>query len=165
MKPTPALSPPRGTPRRRIGRAFACVALVAALGATAAPVDVQVVDVRAREAPPGARTAAIYLTVENRGAVADRLVGARSPRGAVEIHAMRMDGGVMRMRATADVPVAAHGRVALAPGGLHLMLVDPVPPLKAGERVPLTLTFERAGSVDVQVRVDPFQATPPHGSH
>ena len=127
--------------------------------------DVQVLNVRAREAPPGARTAAIYLTVENRGVAADRLVAARSPRGAVEIHAMRMDGGVMRMRAAPDVPVPARGRVELAPGGLHLMLVDPAPPLKAGERVPVTLTFERAGAVDVQVPVEPLQGAAPHGPH
>ena len=135
------------------------------MGASGVAADVQVLNVRAREAPPGARTAAIYLTVENRGAVADRLVAARSPRGAVEMHAMRMDGGVMRMRATPDVPVPARGRVDLAPGGLHLMLVDPAPPLKAGERVPVTLTFERAGAVDVQVPVEPLQGAAPHGPH
>ena len=135
------------------------------MGASGAAADVQVVNARAREAPPGARTAAIYLTVENRGAVADRLVAARSPRGAVEIHAMRMDGGVMRMRATSGVPVPARGRVELAPGGLHLMLVDPAPPLKAGERVPVTLTFERAGAVDVQAAVEPLQGAASHGPH
>jgi copper(I)-binding protein len=159
----PAIARPPA--RRRIGRALACLLLAIPIAATAAAPDVQVVNVRAREAPPGARTAAIYLAVENRGAVADRLVAARSPRGAVEIHAMRMDGGVMRMRAAPDVPVPARGRVELAPGGLHLMLVDPAPPLKAGERVPVTLTFERAGAVDVQVVVEPLQGAAPHGPH
>jgi copper(I)-binding protein len=156
---------PRPAARRRIRRALACLLLAMPMGASGVAADVQVLNVRAREAPPGARTAAIYLTVENRGAVADRLVAARSPRGAVEIHAMRMDGGVMRMRATPDVPVPARGRVDLAPGGLHLMLVDPAPPLKAGERVPVTLTFERAGAVDVQVPVEPLQGAAPHGPH
>jgi len=161
---TPPAAPPSSA-CRSVARTLAAVALVTSLGAAGATADIEVVNVRAREAPPGARTAAIYLTVENRGAAADRLLSARSPRGAVEIHAMRMDGGVMRMRATADVPVPARGRVELAPGGLHLMLVDPAPPLKAGERVPLRLAFERAGSVDVQVAVEPLQGAAPHGPH
>jgi len=141
------------------------LALGVAAGATAAPGDVHVIGAHAREAPPGARTAAVYLTLDNRGAGADRLVAARSPRGVVEIHSMRMDAGVMRMRAIADVPIPARGRVELAAGGLHLMLVDPSPPLKAGERVPLTLTFERAGTVDVEVAVEPLAPPAPHGPH
>jgi len=153
---TPPAAPPSSA-CRSVARTLAAVALVTSLGAAGATADIEVVNVRAREAPPGARTAAIYLTVENRGAAADRLLSARSPRGAVEIHAMRMDGGVMRMRATAEVPVPARG--------LHLMLVDPAPPLKAGERVPLRLAFERAGSVDVQVAVEPLQGAAPHGPH
>jgi copper(I)-binding protein len=151
--------------RRGLGAALALVALTLAASVIGATGDVRVVDARAREAPPGARTAAVYLTVENRGATPDRLVGARSPRGLVEIHSMSMDGGVMRMRAIPDLTIPARGRVELAAGGLHLMLVDPAPPLKAGERVPLTLTFERAGPVDVDVGVDPLNAPAPHRPH
>lgn len=134
--------------------------------AHAAPADLRIEQPHAREAPPGARTAVVYLVIDNRGATPDRLLRASSPRAAaVELHTMRMDAGVMRMRAVADVRIPARGRVELAPGGLHLMLVDPAPPLRAGERVPLTLTFEHAGAVAVDVEVDPLKGATPHGTH
>ena len=145
-----------------IGRALACLLL--AIPTRRGGTDVQVVNVRAREAPPGARTAAIYLTVEIRGVVAiawSPRAPARRGRDPRDAHGR----GLMRMRAASDVPVPARGRVELAPGGLHLMLVDPAPPLKAGERVPVTLTFERAGAVEVQVAVEPLQGGAPHGPH
>ena len=152
---------------RRAGLRVVAASLVAAAAALhAATVDLVIAHPRAREAPPGARTAAVYLAIDNRGAAADRLVAARSPRAAaVELHTMSTDAGVMRMRQVADVRIPARGRVDLAPGGLHLMMVDPSPALRAGERVPLTLTFERAGAVAVEVEVEPLRPAPPHGTH
>jgi copper(I)-binding protein len=119
----------------------------------------------ARATPPGARTAAVYLTVDNRGAQPDRLVGAKSPRGAVEMHDMRQDGGVMRMREVREIVVPPRHAVRLAPGGLHLMMVDPAAPLRAGERVPLTLVFARAGNVDVEIAVEDMTAAPAPHTH
>ena len=69
---------------------------------------------------------------------------------------MSHEGGMMRMREVARVDVPAHGRVELVPGGLHAMIVDPKAPLRPGERFPLTLTFARAGAIDVEVDVKPL---------
>jgi periplasmic copper chaperone A len=141
-------------------RPFALVLLLGAgaLGAhAAAPSDLRVVDAYARATPPGARTAAAYLTIDNRGAVADQLVGARSPAAAaVELHAMSHEGGMMRMREIARIDLPAHGRVELVPGGVHLMIVDPKAPLRPAQRFPLTLTFARAGSIDLELEVKPL---------
>ena len=113
--------------------------------------------------PPGARTGAVYLAIENHGTQPDRLLGARSPRAVgVELHSMSEHAGVMRMRAVASIPVPPGQTVRFAPGGLHLMLVDPKPALKEGERVPLTLRFERAGSVNVDVVVESMTAGAGH---
>jgi len=106
--------------------------------------------------PPGARTGAGYLKeIVNKGNTADRLVAATSPAADhVEIHTMTMEGDVMRMRAVPalDLPVGA--RVAMAPGGgYHLMLVGVKAPFKLGDKIPVTLTFEHAGRVDVELNV------------
>ena len=133
---------------------LASCALAAGAGA---PLDVRIVNAYARATPPGVRTAAAYLTIDNRGALPDQLVGARSPAAAaVELHTMSHEGGMMRMREVARVDVPAHGRVDLVPGGLHAMIVDPKAPLRPGERFPLTLTFARAGAIDVEVDVKPL---------
>lgn len=99
-------------------------------------------------------TAAGYLRIVNAGGD-DRLLSAESPRAKrVEIHEMRTDGGMMRMRALSDgLPVPAGKTVELAPGGLHLMLLDPPTALAAGESVPLTLVFQRAGRVSTTLDV------------
>jgi copper(I)-binding protein len=115
---------------------------------------IKVDDAFARAMPPGARTAGAYLAIENRGTQPDRLVSARSPRAAaVELHQTSEQGGVMRMRPVEAVPIAPGQSVKLTPGGLHLMLIDPKPPLKEGEHIPVTLRFERAGDVGVDVTV------------
>lgn len=126
-----------------------------AAGAREASVgDLRIVQAYARATPPGARTAAAYLVIENKGAAPDQLVGARSSAAAaVELHAMAHEGGMMRMRAVPRVDVPARGSVRFEPGGLHLMIVDPKAPLRERERFPLTLTFARAGTVDVEVDV------------
>ncbi len=155
-----------------IARSARRLALAAALALTTPPVhageppagEVRIEQPRARAMPPGAHTAAVYLTIDNRAGLPDRLLGARSPRAkAVELHSMFMDGGVMRMRGRSDVPVPARGRIELAPGGTHLMVIDPAPALRSGDRMPLTLIFERAGAVAVEVEVEDLQtrATPP----
>ncbi|MBD8548581.1 copper chaperone PCu(A)C [Sphingomonas sp. CFBP 8760] len=96
-----------------------------------------------------------YVTVRNTGAQADRLVSATSPRAAkVEIHTMSLDDGIMRMRPLPNgLEVPAGGEALLAPGGNHIMLIGLKSPLKAGERVPATLRFARAGDVRIQFKV------------
>jgi copper(I)-binding protein len=109
----------------------------------------------ARTTPPGAQAGGAYLSIENKGKVADRLLRASSPRaGSVELHSMSMDGNVMRMRQVPAIDIAPGATVKLAPGGLHIMLQDLRQPLKKGEKFPLTLVFERAGELRVDLVVE-----------
>ena len=109
----------------------------------------------ARATPPGARAAGAFLTVENRGTTPDRLIAASSPvAGIVEVHEMAMDGGVMKMRAIPGIDIKAGSKVDLKPGGYHIMLMELKQPLKNGDRFPLTLTFEKAGKIEVSVWVE-----------
>lgn len=96
-----------------------------------------------------------YMRIANRGDVPAKLVGGTTPLAqTVEIHMMSMEGGVMRMRAMGEgLEVPAHGDVVLAPGGLHVMLIGLKQPLAAGEKVPLTLSFDGGTTVAVELEV------------
>ena len=105
----------------------------------------------------GTSNGAAYLaSIENKGAVADRLVRAGTPAAArVEIHTMNVDAqGVMRMREIEGIALAPKEKVQMKPGaGLHLMLIGLKDPLKEDATFPMTLEFERAGTVEVKVIV------------
>ncbi|HEY2862303.1 MAG TPA: copper chaperone PCu(A)C [Casimicrobiaceae bacterium] len=117
----------------------------------------------ARATPPGARFGGVYLSIENKGPQADRLLRASTPAaGTAELHQMVMDAGVMRMRAVAGLEVKPGERVMLQPGGYHLMLGDLKRPLREGDRFPLTLAFEKAGSIEVSVEVENMAAGAMH---
>lgn len=108
----------------------------------------------ARATVAGAAVGGGYLTVRNSGA-ADRLIGASSPAAArTELHEMAMEKDVMRMREVKGVDVPAKGTLELKPGGYHLMFVELVKPLRQGDKVPLTLRFEKAGEVKVELDVE-----------
>ena len=114
----------------------------------------------ARSTPAGAKAGGAYLSIENKGKVADKLLSASSPKaGSVELHTMSMDGNVMRMRQIPAIDVAPGATVKLAPGGLHIMLQEIKQPLKKGEKFPMTLVFERAGEVKVEVVVEDVAAS------
>lgn len=101
------------------------------------------------------KTGAAYLTIENRGREADRLTGVASPAAAsAELHEMKMDGTIMRMRQLPGIDLPAGGKVALQSGGYHIMLIGLKAPLKEGDKFPLTLTFAKAGTVEVEVIVE-----------
>ena len=109
----------------------------------------------ARPTPPGARTGGAYFTVANAGSVPDRLVRVVSPAAATtELHAMTMDGNLMKMRPVAGLDIPAGSRVALGAGGYHVMLIDLERPLAAGDTVVLTLTFAKAGSIEISAPVE-----------
>jgi len=107
-------------------------------------------DLWTRATPPNAPTGAAYLTITNTGDVADRLIGVATPAAAKgEIHEMKVDGGVMTMRPVeGGLEIPAHGSVTLAPGGFHLMFMGLKSPFVEGGKLPVTLTFATAGSVD-----------------
>jgi copper(I)-binding protein len=116
------------------------------------------------------RTSAAYMTIENTTATLDRLVSATSPAArVVELHTHIMDGGVMRMRPVSAIEVNPGEPAVLRPGGLHVMLIDLTAPLQVGQTIPITLRFEKAGEVTVQVTVRPAGASGPghhgHGQH
>jgi copper(I)-binding protein len=113
----------------------------------------------ARATPPGARTGAVFFTVDNAGKETDRLLRASTPIAAgVVLHQMALEGGIMKMRAVPSVEVRSGGRLELKPSGYHLMLLDLKQPLKVGEKFPLTLTFEDAGTILISVWVEDMGA-------
>jgi periplasmic copper chaperone A len=114
-----------------------------------------------------AQAAAGYLVIRNAGSAPDRLIAAATPRArVVELHEMAMTDGVMRMRPIAGGIALPPGReVRLAPGGLHLMLIGPQGGFVQGTRVPVTLTFERAGQVTVELSVEAAGARAPGAHH
>lgn len=116
-----------------------------------------------RATPAGAKVAGGYLTIENKGSAPDRLVsGAGDVAGKVEIHEMAMNNGVMTMRPLDKGLTIEPGKtVKLAPGGYHLMLMDLKGPLKQGEKVPVTLEFEKAGKVTLSLDVQGVGAQAP----
>ena len=116
--------------------------------------DVRVTEPWARATAKTARTGVVYLQLENAGDAGDKLVAASTPAaGRVELHTHMQDGDVMRMRAVEAVEVGPRSKVRLQPGSLHLMLIDLKAPLTEGSHFPLTLRFEKAGDVTVEVAV------------
>lgn len=102
-----------------------------------------------------ASTSAVYLTIKN-GAAADRLTAARGTIAkSVEIHQTTMEGGNAKMSPVSAIEIPANGQIELKPGGYHIMLVEPVHELKAGDAFSIVLVFDRAGEVTVPVAVQP----------
>ncbi len=131
------------------------VALGLLFGASAAHA-VEVSDAWARATPPGAKLTAAFFTLQG-AEDDDLLIAASTPAaGRVEIHESRMDGEIMRMRELSDgLSIAAGEEITLAPGGIHLMLLDLPAPLVEGEPIALTLHFEQAGAITVHAEVRP----------
>jgi copper(I)-binding protein len=140
-------------------------ALVFFFWATSALSQVSVENPWTRPTPPSAKLGAGYLTVVNAGA-ADRLVGASSPAAArVEMHVTLRDGEIMRMREVKAFDLPAKGRLELKPAGAHLMFIDLKRPFKAGDKVPVTLKFDKAGEVKVDLLVGKQPAQPEQHKH
>ena len=115
----------------------------------------------ARATAPQQKVGGGYVTLTS--PVNDRLISASSPvAGHVEVHEMRMDGDVMRMRELPDgLSLPAGKPVALMPGGFHIMLMDLKQPLVAGQSVPVQLRFQKAPPLDLQLQVAPVGASGP----
>ena len=112
-----------------------------------------------RATPPGAKVAGAFMTIANQGKDADRLIKVASPAAdLVQIHEMAVVGGIMKMRAVQGVDLKPGATTELRPGGFHVMLEGLKQPLRQGDKIPLTLTFEKAGSIEVNVDVEAMGA-------
>ena len=110
---------------------------------------------------PGQPNGGAYLKLDNQGS-ADKLLSATtSVSKSVEMHMTSMDGDVMRMRQVDAIELPANKVVELKPGASHIMLVGLKAPLKEGDSFPLTLKFEKAGEVVVDVKVQALQPAQP----
>lgn len=120
----------------------------------------------ARATPTGAKVGGGYLTIENKGASADRLIGGSADAaGRIEVHEMAVTNGVMTMRPLDKGLAIEPGKtVKLAPGGNHLMMFDLKSQLKQGDKLPVTLEFEKAGKVTVSLDVQGVGAQGPAAS-
>lgn len=122
-----------------------------------------------RATPGGAKVAGGFMTITNNGQETDRLIGGTLvSAGIVEIHEMAMQGNVMTMRALAQgLEIRPGQTVELKPGGLHMMFLDLKSPLQEGERVKGTLVFQRAGTIEVDFKIEGRGASGAHdhGGH
>ena len=121
-----------------------CLAIVASLAllpATASANEIEVKDAWVRGTVAGQQATGAFMEVTSKSGGA--IVGTASPAaGVAEIHEMKMDGGVMKMRAIERLELPAGKSVRLAPGGYHVMLMDLKQPLKKGDSVLMTLQIE-----------------------
>ena len=119
-----------------------------------------------RATPGGAKIGGGYLTIENKGGAPDKLIGASAEVASeVEVHEMAMKDGVMTMRPLEKGLTIDPGKtVKLAPGGHHLMMMNLKSPLKQGDKLPVTLQFEKAGKVIVTLDVQGVGAKGPGAS-
>lgn len=113
-----------------------------------------------RATPPKAMAAGGFAAIENTGSDDDRLISVSTPvAGRAEIHEMAVNNGVMTMRQSENgFAVPAGATSEMKPGGFHMMLMDLKQPLVEGEKVPVTLTFEKAGEVTVELAVEKLGA-------
>lgn len=113
-------------------------------------------------ATAAAKSGAVYMTIVNNGAEADRLLGVRTDAAAhAMLHQTVTEEGVTKMTMAHDVEIPAGGQLAMSPGGSHIMLMGLTRPLKQGEAIMLKLTFEKAGEVSVSAKVGSVAAMTP----
>ena len=116
---------------------------------------------------PNAPVAGGFLTIENTGTESDRLISLTSEiADETQIHEMAMQGDVMKMRPlTEGLEIPAGETVVLAPGGFHIMFMGLKQTLVEGETITVTLTFEKAGTVDVVLPIEAAAADAPTAEH
>ncbi|MEM6621294.1 MAG: copper chaperone PCu(A)C [Pseudomonadota bacterium] len=127
--------------------------------------DLTLHEAKARTTIPN-RPTAIYLMISNAGEADDRLVAASSPFFEVmELHKSEMNDGVMSMAAVEAILVPAGGDVVLEPGGLHVMAFGATRAIKEGDMFEISLTFEKAGKIDIIVHGAKIKGGHSHGGH
>ncbi|OWO91052.1 hypothetical protein B5E41_28255 [Rhizobium esperanzae] len=139
----------------KAGMDMSAMAAGAQAGETVKAGDLEISGAFAKAMLPGQPVGGGFFTVKNNGKTDDRLVSVSSPvAGEVQIHEMATKDNVMRMRQLKDgVAIAAGETLKLEPGNLHLMFQKVKTPFKQGDTVPVTLSFEKAGKIDLVLQV------------
>jgi len=116
--------------------------------------DIQIMKPWSRPLPAVSTNGAAYMTLMNKGSAPDKLLSASTPAAKkAEIHTHIMEGGMMKMRQVEAVEILPGEAAVFEPGGLHVMMMGLTEPLVEGKSFPLTLEFERAGTVEVKVMI------------
>lgn len=116
--------------------------------------EITVHDAWIKEAPPGAKVMAAYMTINNDSGREISLTGADSSKfGKIEFHITRVNDGIASMHRQDSINIAANSSFSFSPGGYHFMLFNPVSSLQSGDVIPLTLTFSDGRTLDVDTRV------------
>jgi copper(I)-binding protein len=140
----------------------ALLVLASVAGAVAQTPSIEADHVWARATPGGAKTGAIYMTLVNKGSADDRLVSVSTPvAGVAELHTSTTENGMMRMRPVEALDVTPGTPAVLKPGGYHVMLMELKGPLVTGQSFAVSLTFEKAGTIDVTATVEKAGAMGP----
>ncbi len=151
----PVAPAPKNAPKEQTGSAE-----------TAPESDIEIYNAWSRPTPDMVTTGIVYMTIKNNSSQADKLIAAKtSASKVVELHDTDIDdNGVMRMRMVKGgyIEVLPGGQVSLEPAGMHVMLIDLTEPLQVDTTFPLTLKFEKAGELSIDV---PVVMTPPEGMH
>jgi copper(I)-binding protein len=156
-------SAPRAVSRfvAALGLGFGLTLAALAVGHEYKAGDIVVGHPYARATVPGQPSAGAYLSIENKGREKDTLTAVHAAIAkSTELHAMTMDGNVMKMREVGAIDIKPSETISMQPGGgFHLMLIGIAKPLRPGDTFPMTLTFAKAGKIDVSVYVeDPAKA-------
>lgn len=155
-----------------IPRRLALAALLAVLALPAFALDYKLgaIEIRqpwTRATPPTAAAGGGFLAIVNTGTTPDRLIAVKSPAAdRAEIHEMKMDGTIMRMRELEKgIEIPPGATVELKPGGFHIMFTGLKAPFAKDAKVPATLVFEKAGSIDIELPVAAMGAGAPAPRH
>ncbi len=126
--------------------------------------DLQIIHPRVFATAATAKTGGGYVTIANDGETDDALIGVRGDFPKVEVHESYEEDGVARMRHIEKLAIPADDIVELAPGGYHVMFMGLSDPFEMGDEIPLTLIFEKAGEIDIVLKVEE-RSGEDHGSH
>jgi periplasmic copper chaperone A len=141
---------------RRLWLTLGCALCLAVSAVAQKPeiIGITIGDAWSRPTMEGMPMGVAYFTIMNGRDTEDALLSASTPvAGHVEMHETKFEDGMAKMRPLKEIRVPARGRVAVAPSGIHLMLVDLKSPLVAGTKVPMTLQFRNAGRIEIQLAV------------
>jgi hypothetical protein len=131
-----------------------------------AKLDVMTHEPYAREMAPGATTSAVFVTFANRSQGDINIVAAETPAaGKVELHDVIKEGDVMKMRQINHITLKAKATTELKPGSLHIMLFDLTQPLKEGDEIEVTVTFDNSLKQSFKAPVKKAMAMMKHSAH